>query len=83
MLELDAKLIGERLTKLRRGIRRDKVANDLGISLSALAMYETGHRIPCDENKIRLAEYYKTSVQKIFFTSDVIKRGNAVCKDDI
>lgn len=83
MLELNAVAIGKRLAKLRRGRKVEKISNDLGISMSALRMYESGHRIPCDENKIRLAEYYKTSVQKIFFSPDVIIRGNNANNNDI
>lgn len=59
--------IGHRLTRLRgdRTVRR--VANDINISPSALAMYERGNRIPRDEIKVRLANYYNVSVQTIFF----------------
>jgi hypothetical protein len=31
-------------------------------------MYEIGKRIPCDEIKIKIAKYYKKSVQYIFLT---------------
>ncbi|QHF59202.1 hypothetical protein Bateq7PJ16_3396 [Bacillus subtilis] len=30
-------------------------------------MYETGQRIPRDEIKIKLADYYQKTVQQIFF----------------
>ena len=30
-------------------------------------MYETGKRIPRDEIKIKLADYYQKTVQQIFF----------------
>ena len=47
----------------------EKVANDCGISVSALAMYESGKRMPRDEIKVKLARYYNTTVEALFFTS--------------
>ena len=58
---------GERLLALRGSLSRKKVAADNGISASALTMYELGLRNPRDEVKISLAQYYKTSVEAIFF----------------
>ena len=64
---MNKRIIGKRLMELRAGKRRKKVANELGISESALRMYETGQRIPRDEIKIKIADYYGLSVQEIFF----------------
>lgn len=66
----DAKVIGERLLRLRKKFdkTRKEVAEACGISCSALTMYETGARIPRDEIKVRLAGYYSSSVGEIFFT---------------
>lgn len=66
----DAKIIGARLLELRKklGKSREDVATSCGVSRSALTMYETGARIPRDEIKVRLASYYSTSVETIFFT---------------
>lgn len=65
---MDSKLIGSKLTALRGNKTREEVAFNCGISASALTMYETGNRIPRDEIKIRLAKYYNTSVEAIFFS---------------
>lgn len=59
--------IAERLVKARGTRKREEVAAAVGISLSAIAMYENGERIPRDETKIKLAKYYNTTVQKLFF----------------
>lgn len=64
---LEAKEIGERLIKLRGSIPRDTVAKSVGISVSAISMYENGERIPRDAIKIKLADFYGKSVQEIFF----------------
>lgn len=63
---MDKKLIAEKLISLRGKKSRKEVALALGISVSALTMYETGRRIPRDEIKLRLASYYETSIQSIF-----------------
>ena len=64
---MDAKAIGQRLIKLRGNRTQDEVSKALGISLSAIGMYERGERIPRDEIKVSLAKYYNTTVQAIFF----------------
>lgn len=62
---------GQRLRALRGTTPQDKVANAVGISKSALSMYENDVRIPRDEIKIRIARYYNQSVDSIFFASTV------------
>ena len=61
--------IANRLRKLRGTRTREEVSSSVGISLSALAMYETGGRIPRDEIKVALARYYGTTVEDIFFAT--------------
>jgi transcriptional regulator with XRE-family HTH domain len=58
---------GERLRALRGTRSQEEVAEALGISQSALCAYETDKRVPRDPVKVRIAEYYKRSVQFIFF----------------
>ena len=65
---MDAILIGKRLTALRGNKTQAQVAKDLGLSTSAITMYESGKRIPRDEIKLKIANYYDTSVTSIFFT---------------
>lgn len=59
--------IAKKLVKLRGTRSQDEVAKAVGISASALSMYEKGERIPRDEIKVRLAKYYEKSVESIFF----------------
>lgn len=66
---MDAKVIGRRLVDLRGEESQEKVAKAVGISISALSMYEQGNRIPRDEIKIKLAHYYNSSIEAIFFAS--------------
>lgn len=64
---MNKKLIGKKLVKLRGTKSREEVASDVKVSVSALQMYENGQRIPRDEIKVRVAEYYNVTVQEIFF----------------
>lgn len=64
---LDKIVISNKLKYLRGNVAREIVAKDLNISVSALQMYETGKRVPKDEIKIKIANYYHQSVQDIFF----------------
>ncbi len=59
--------IGKKLKELRGNKNQMEVAEALKISSSALSAYEVGERIPRDEVKKRIAEYYHMSVQEIFF----------------
>lgn len=59
---------GKKLRKLRGAQTLQTVAANIGISRSALNMYEKGERSPRDEIKIKLANYYKATVQEIFYS---------------
>lgn len=59
--------IAETLISLRGEKSREEVANALNIAVSTLAMYELGQRVPRDEIKLKLADYYGADVQSIFF----------------
>ena len=64
---INAKEIGRRLLNLRGERTREEVASAVGVSISAMSMYENGERIPRDGIKVKLAEYYNKNVQEIFF----------------
>lgn len=72
---MNAKEIGKRLGELRGASSQYVVAKAVGISKSALSMYEQGNRIPKDEIKIRIANFYNKSVQEIFY-EDQCEKGN-------
>lgn len=64
---MNPKVIGARLKKLRGSKSLTDVASALDISVSALSMYENGERIPRDDIKIRISNYYGEPIHKIFF----------------
>lgn len=65
---MNAQKIAENLVKLRGERTQAEVAQNVGISTSALSMYEIAARIPRDEIKVRLARYYETTVERLFFS---------------
>lgn len=66
--------MNEKLIQLRGNRSQEEVATALGISVSALSMYEQGNRIPRDEIKIRMAEYYGISIEALFLILIPTKR---------
>ena len=64
------KTVGQILYELRiaKGKSLETVANDIGISYQSMQAYESGTRNPRDQIKIKLANYYGTTVGSIFFT---------------
>ena len=65
--------VAERLVELRGNRSRELVADAINVSFSAISMYENGQRIPRDEIKVRLADYYGTTVQDLFLILKVTK----------
>lgn len=65
---MDATKIGNTLRELRGDRSQQEVSKAVGISPSALSMYERGERIPRDEVKQSFASYYSTTVQAIFYS---------------
>ncbi len=59
--------IGDTLKNLRGNKTQIEVANALGITKSSWSMYERNERIPRDEIKIKIANYFEKSVQELFF----------------
>ena len=61
-------VIGLRLKVLRGRRSQKEVADAIGVTTMAISLYEAGERMPRDEIKVKLANYYKKSVTSIFYT---------------
>ena len=59
--------VAERLREARGETPRNVVAEEVGITVSAISMYENGDRVPRDEVKVKLARLYGRTVQELFF----------------
>ena len=65
--KVDKEQIGSRLKTLRGSRSQQEVAQAVGVTPMAISLYESGERIPRDEIKVKLAEYFKTTINAIFF----------------
>lgn len=68
--DMNYERVAQNLIRLRNEKSREEVARAVGISVSTLQMYENGQRIPRDNIKIKLANFYGVTVQTIFFDSE-------------
>ena len=68
---MNSKAIGEKLKKLRGKKSMREVADAVGVAPTTICMYESGERVPKDEIKVRLAKYFNSSVEDIFFAEQV------------
>ena len=65
---MDPVKIGRRLKELRGvWLTQAKLAEEIGTTPAAISNYEQGIRIPSDEHKIKLANYFGVTVQELFF----------------
>lgn len=69
--QVDMKQAGEKLKELRGCRTQTGVARAVGITPSALSMYESGERVPRDEVKERLCAYYGVPVPEVFYPGTV------------
>ena len=60
--------IAQKLRELRGERSQREVADAVGTTAMAISLYESGERIPKDEIKIRLARFYNTTVDALFYT---------------
>ena len=74
---------GNRLVGLRNRKPVAAVAAAVGVSPTALNMYESNRRIPRDEVKARLAAYYGVTMQQIFGEEKGVITNMGVCEEKI
>lgn len=57
-----------KILKILRADRTvEEIAREIGVTPASWEMYERGERVPRDEVKIRISEYFGLSVDTIFF----------------
>lgn len=71
--DMNYERVAKNLINLRNEKSREEVARAVGISVSTLQMYENGQRIPRDNIKIKLANFYGVTVQTIFLIQNNTK----------
>ena len=71
--------LGDTLKELRLAKNKTlaEAAKDMGITPSALGNYESNIRVPRDNIKIAIADYYKKPIQKIFYPKKTLNVGES------
>lgn len=66
---MNRKEIGNKLLTLRKdkALHQHQVAEHINVSKSTIGAYERGFRVPEDDIKIKLAEYYGVTVGWLFY----------------
>lgn len=59
--------VGKKLKMLRGARSTAEIAELVGVSESAMKMYELDERVPRDNIKVRIASLYGVSVGSLFF----------------
>lgn len=59
--------VGTILRGLRGNRSQKEISDAVGVTKSAWAMYERDERVPRDEIKVKIADYFGVPVQDIFF----------------
>lgn len=67
--------IGDKLKFLReeKGLSVEELAKELDLTRQAVYNYENNMRVPRDEIKVKIAKYFKRSVEEIFFDTIATK----------
>lgn len=71
MQSMDTEAIGRRLRELRGDRPQKEVADAVGVTPMSISYYESGQKVPGDDVKIALAEFFGKTVEQIFFTKEV------------
>lgn len=78
MRVLENILMGKLLKSLRGSRSKEEIAFKVGITVAALINYETGLRMPRDDVKIRLANFYGLTVQELFYSEQGKKKSTCL-----
>lgn len=70
-MQMDKIRTGKILRDLRGKRTLSEVAKAVGVTASAMSMYENGSRVPRDQVKMAIASYYMKPVSYIFFGDEV------------
>lgn len=64
---MDKNIIGKRLKDLRGERTLEDVGKDLQVTAMAVSLWERGERIPNDDMKLKISNYFGVPLFDIFF----------------
>ncbi|MHB1394171.1 MAG: helix-turn-helix domain-containing protein [Clostridia bacterium] len=73
-------ILGNRIANLRRNnsLSQIEFSKILNISNTTLSQYESGKRIPSDNVKIQIADYFNVSLDYLFGRTDIIDTADSI-----
>lgn len=75
---MNGKNIGIKLRTLRGDLPKESVAKAVGVSESAISMYECGRRVPKDDIKVKLSRFFGKSIEYIFLIEKEDKMSDGI-----
>lgn len=66
-------ILSKRIKLLReeQSLNQSQLAEKLGIAVSSISQYESGDRIPSDDIKIKMADYFEVSLDFLMGLSEI------------
>jgi transcriptional regulator with XRE-family HTH domain len=73
-------ILGDRIANLRRnnGLSQIEFSKTLNISNTTLSQYESGKRIPSDNVKIQIADFFNVSLDYLFGRTNIIDTADKI-----
>lgn len=77
-------ILGNRIADLRKSNKLSQIefAKILNISNTTLSQYESGKRIPSDDVKIQIADYFNVSLDYLFGRTNVMNIAESILKNN-
>ena len=81
---MKSNLLGSRIKQLREENKLNQInfAKHLNIANTTLSQYESGHRIPSDEIKIKIADYFGVSLDWLMGQTEKRTPGNMISNEN-
>ena len=76
-------ILGNRIAELRKGNNLSQIefAKILNISNTTLSQYESGKRIPSDDVKLHIADYFNVSLDYLFGRTYIMDTAESILKN--
>ena len=62
------------ILRTSKGLNQEEIANELGVSKSSVAMWETGKRLPSPELFEQIADYFNVDIDYLYGRTDIKRK---------